>query len=187
MRTHSLRFTLALIGATTLALPAMAEERQCTGRIGAVALDNVFVPNGATCVLSSSRLNGNIVVGTGATLTASSVTVNGSVQAEGARSVTINGRSIIGGSVQLVQGYAANVSGATVAGTILFDENTGPVVAYRNRVNGDVQLFANRGGATVSENQIKGNLQCKENTPAPTTGTGAGNRAASKEDQCAAL
>lgn len=180
----SLRVTLALIGAVTLAQPALAEERQCTGRIGAVALDNVFVPDGATCVLSKTRLNGNIVVGTGAKLTATSVTVNGSVQAEGASAVVINGRSIIGGSVQIVQGYAATVSAATIAGTVLIDENTGPVAATRNRVTGDMQFFANRGGTTVSENRINGNLQCKENSPAPM---GFGNRAASKEDQCAGL
>lgn len=184
MTQTTLRAAFTLIGALTLSLPALAEERVCTGRIGAIALDNVFVPDGATCVLAKTRLNGNIVVGTGARLTARSVTVNGSVQAEGAHTVIIDGRSMINGSVQLVQGYAATVTAATVGGTVLIDENTGPVAASRNRVTGDMQFFANRGGTTISENRINGNLQCKENAPAPT---GFGNRAASKEDQCAGL
>ena len=167
-----------------LAAPAFAEERDCRGRIGAIQLDNVFVPDGATCVLEKTRLKGSLVVGTGGKLTAKSVSVNGNVQAEEALKVTITGRSMIGGSVQLVQGYEVNVTGAKVEGTILIDENTGPVTASRNRVNGDVQLFKNSGGARLVDNVIKGNLQCKENTPPPT---GSGNVAASKEDQCARL
>lgn len=184
MNIHPLSVSIALAAGFLFASPAMAEERVCTGRIGAIALDNVFVPDGKSCVLAKTRLKGNVVVGTGATLTARSVTINGSVQAEGAQAVTIEGRSLIDGSVQIVQGYAASVTAATVGGTILVDENTGPVAATRNRVTGDIQLFDNQGGVTVVENRIKGNLQCKENSPPPT---GYGNRAASKEDQCAGL
>ncbi len=184
MNIHPLSASIALAAGVFLSMPALAEERICTGRIGAIALDNVFVPDGKSCVLAQTRLNGNVVVGTGATLTANSVTINGSVQAEGARAVTIEGRSLIGGSVQIVQGYAASVTAATVGGTILVDENTGPVSASRNRVSGDIQLFANQGGVSVVDNRINGNLQCKENAPPPT---GYGNRAASKEDQCAGL
>jgi len=184
MKSHSLRLVIALVAGAACTAPALAEERICTGRIGAIALDNVFVPDGKTCELVQTRLNGNVVVGTGATLTARSVTMNGSVQAEGARSVKIEGRSMIGGSVQIVQGYAASVTAATVDGTIIVDDNNGPVVASRNRVKGDMQFFANGGGVTLVDNRINGNLQCKENAPPPV---GSGNRAASKEDQCAGL
>jgi hypothetical protein len=51
-------------------------------------------------------------------------------------------------------------------------------------VGGNLQAFANSGGVTVIGNLIKGNLQCKENLPPPV---GGGNRASSKEDQCAGL
>jgi hypothetical protein len=163
---------------------AFAEETICTGTIGAVALDNVFVPDGARCTLDRTRLNGNVVVGTGARLTARSVSVNGNVQAEGARQVTVSGRSMIGGSVQIVQGVGATVRGATIGGDVLVDEQTGAVIAERNRVTGSMQFFANTGGVSIVDNRINGNLQCKENNPAPT---GGGNQAASKEDQCAAL
>lgn len=175
---------LALAAGTLFSAPALAEERICTGAIGAIALDNVFVPDGATCLLKRTRLKGNIVVGTGASLTAQSISMNGNVQAEGARSVVIQGRSMIGGSVQVVQGFAATVNGATIEGTVLMDDNNGPVAASRNRVKGDMQFFANTGGVTIAENRINGNLQCKENSPPPV---GRDNRAASKEDQCARL
>ena len=54
----------------------------------------------------------------------------------------------------------------------------------RVEVDGDIQVFSNRGAIRVSRNRVDGNLQCKSNSPAPV---GGGNQAASKEDQCAAL
>ena len=51
-------------------------------------------------------------------------------------------------------------------------------------MGGSLQAFKNYGGVALNRNRIKGNLQCKENIPAPT---GSGNQAASKEDQCARL
>lgn len=163
---------------------ALAEERQCTGRIGAVYLDNIFVPDGASCVLDRTRAKGNIVVGTGATLSARGVVINGNLQAEGAQSVRVFGRSSFGGSVQIVQGGAASIEGARIKGDILFDENIAALNASDNVVGGNLQAFKNMGGVSVLRNRIDGNLQCNENIPAPT---GGGNQAASKEDQCRRL
>jgi hypothetical protein len=181
MKTPTLIAAALVLGA---ALPAAAEETRCTGRIGAVALDNIFVPDGASCVLNKTRANGNIVVGTGATLLATSVSINGNLQAEGAADVAVNGRSTFGGSVQLVQGGSASISQARINGDILFDDNVGPLLAHANVLGGNLQAFQNTGGVTLTNNRMKGNLQCKENEPAPT---GGGNRAASKEDQCSRL
>ncbi|WP_088286908.1 hypothetical protein [Ideonella sp. A 288] len=177
----------AIITATLLAAvssPAWAEEFTCRGTVGAVALDNVFVPDGATCLLQRTRLTGSIVVGTGATLLATSVTVNGNIQAEGANAVTVGGASIIGGSVQIVQGGSATVDRARINGDLYFDENRAPVAASRNIVGGNLQAFNNTGGVRLEGNRMNGNLQCKANMPAPT---GAGNVSPSKEDQCARL
>ena len=86
------------------------------------------------------------------------------MQAEGHASVTVV-NSRVGGSVQLVQGRRANVSG--------------------NRITADLQSFENAGGQTFRNNRINGNLQCKENAPAPA---GGGNVVGgNKEDQCARL
>lgn len=180
---HTRLIALAALAACGLQ-PAFAEEFTCTGTVGAVALDNLFVPDGATCVLQRTRLNGSVVVGTGATLLATSITVNGNLQAEGAASVSVGGSSMIGGSVQIVQGGSALISRARVNGDVLFDSNTGPLEASRNSVGGSLQVFQNSGGVVLLNNRMNGNLQCKENVPAPT---GRGNVAPSKEDQCARL
>ncbi len=39
----------------TTAPEAIAEQRVCRGTIGAVALDNIRVPDGARCVLNGTR------------------------------------------------------------------------------------------------------------------------------------
>ena len=140
---------------------ANAEERACRGSLGAVTVDNLRVPQGATCRLNGTTVKGTIYVSSSATLVATSVRVVGNVQAEGHRSVTLSGSSI-GGSVQLKQGGTAAVRS--------------------NRVTGDIQSFSNRGSQTISSNRVNGNLQCKSNVPAPT---GGGNIVqGNKEDQC---
>ena len=54
-----------------------------------------------------------------------------------------------------------------------------------NRVGGNMQVFKNGRDATITNNTIDGNLQCKENPSAPFGGNNIvqGN----KEDQCAEL
>ena len=187
MNAKTLRLSLlASLAASMIGVSgsAFAEETPCTGAIGAVALDNIFVPDGATCMLTGTRLNGNIVVGTAATLQATRVTVNGSIQAEGANRVVVQGNSTVGGSVQIVQGSMASIDRVRINGDLMFDSNSGALAATRNNIGGNLQAFQNTGGLRIANNFIKGNLQCKENNPAPTGGS---NQASSKEDQCSAL
>jgi hypothetical protein len=184
MTFRSIALSLAAAAACLAATSASAEEFRCTGAVGAVALDNIFVPDGANCSLNRTRAKGSIVVGTGARLHAVSVSVNGNLQAEGAASVVVGGFSTFGGSVQIVQGGSASIDRARINGDLLFDENTGGVAATGNTIGGSLQAFQNLGGVVLRSNRMKGNLQCKENIPAPT---GGGNQASSKEDQCARL
>lgn len=144
---------------------AHAEERTCRGTIGKVTVDNLRVPQGATCSLRGTGVKGTVKIGKGATVRIYGARIVGNVQSEGHRSVRLE-RSSVGGSVQLKQGRS--------------------VLVHRNKVKGDVQLFSNRaGGKSVSRNRIDGNLQCKSNRPAPTGGMNivGGN----KEDQCRRL
>jgi hypothetical protein len=154
--------SLALVAA--MAAPAFAEERTCRGAIGATTVDNLRVPQGATCTLNGTRVKGTVKVERGATLKASGIRVIGNVQAEGAANVNV-ATSTVGGSVQIVQGKNSKLN--------------------RNAVRGDVQYFENRGTISITRNRIDGNLQCKENSPRPT---GGGNIVlGNKEDQCARL
>lgn len=122
---------MVLVGTSLL-----AEERSCTGFIGRVTLDNLRVPAGATCTLDRTRLKGTIVVERGATLQATGVRVNGNIQAEGARAVHVSRGSVIGGSVQVKQGYSAIIDSSWVNADIQFDRNAAGLSATRNNVGG---------------------------------------------------
>lgn len=155
---------LSLAAAAVSAAPALAEERTCRGTLGAITVDNLRVPQGATCTLRGTKVQGTVKVERGATLRASGIRVIGNVQAEGAARVNVASSSI-GGSIQVVQGKHSAVD--------------------RNAVKGDIQYFSNRGAISITRNRVDGNLQCKSNIPAPT---GGGNIVQGvKQDQCARL
>jgi hypothetical protein len=183
-RPVALTATLVLVSTVVLTAPASADERVCRGSIGAETVDDLRVPDGASCQLTGTRVEGNIVVGTGSTLTARSVRVDGNVQAEGHRSVDVrDGR--VGGSVQVKQGGAAIVYRTAITGDLQYDANDRRLLAHSNPVGGNIQIVGNRGGVDVSANRVDGNLQCKENSPAPTGGANVVRGSA--EDQCARL
>ena len=164
---------------------ASAEERTCRGSIGRATVDNLRVPDGATCRLNGTTVKGTVKVESRATLVATDVRVVGNVQAENARKVIVRGGSRVGGSVQIVQGRSARVAGSKVQGDILFDDNNAKVAAIGSTVGGNIQAFQNTGGVMIRGNRVDGNLQCKENRPAPV---GGNNRVqGNKEDQCSRL
>ncbi len=187
------------------ALPVVAARNICENvAIGNRRIENLRVPDGATCVLDAGTvIDGNIELGTGSSLFARSLRLDGNIQGQRARDVLVE-RSIIGGSVQLDIGGAVGVYESTIDGNIQLDGNAGGLYVLGNQLDGDVQLFGNRAGATVNENRLdgniqvednrgaleisrnraNGNLQCKQNDPAPT---GFGNIADSLEDQCRSL
>ena len=185
---RSTRWVAALAAGGALLLPAgpaSAEERVCRGTIGAVTVDNLRVPQGASCRLEGTYVQGTVKVERNATLRAFDVRVIGNVQGENARNVVVRNGSTVGGSVQIVQGGAARILGSVITGDILFDDQGGALAANANRIGGSLQAFQNTGGVTINNNRIDGNLQCKQNVPAPT---GGGNVVqGNKEDQCRGL
>jgi hypothetical protein len=179
---------VAVVGLSLVAvmLPqaALGEERSCRGTLGRMSLDNVQVPQGARCRLNGTRLNGTITVQRGATLVANGVRVVGNIQGENARNVVVR-RSRVGGSIQIKQGGGATIAGTRVTHDVQLDANRRLVRMHRNRVGGSIQVVGNSGGASLVRNVVDGNIDCKENRPAPT---GRANVAGEgKTDQCARL
>lgn len=161
--------------------------------------DDVRVPKGATCTFTDVTIDGNLIIANGASVTyggghidgnvlvypsasfeATGTSVNGNVQAERSSQVTLSDASV-GGSVQTQSASGLAVVGGSVNGNIQPDDG-GSVLVDGVNVNGDVQPFDNRGGVTITDNVIGGNLQCKGNDPAPA---GGGNTVhGNAEDQC---
>lgn len=162
-----------------------AEETACNGTLGRVEVDNLVVPDNATCNLSRTRIHGTLKVQSNAKLTARQILVVGNVQSENSDQVNILDRSRIGGSVQIKQGGGATVADSYVDGDIQLDSNAGILKVLRDDVGGSVQVVKNSSAIEIRNNVIEGNLQCKENKRNPSGGRNIvdGN----KEDQCRKL
>lgn len=169
-----------------------ANPEACRGSIGAVRVEKVIVPDGATCRLNGTRVDGSVEVKRDATLIATSSRVGGNIQSQNHREVrvgrntSISVHSTVGGSIQLKQGGFVSVNDTAVTGDIQYESNSGAsLAANRNRVNGNIQIVGNRGNNVVRWNTVGGNLQCKENAPAPTGHSNVVH--GDKEDQCRTL
>ena len=180
--------SLMVLMVLALAAPAaLAEETRCRGTIGPRTVDNLLVPQGATCTLNGTKVEGTIKVGRAATLLANDVNVKGNVQSEGFKGVTLAQTSNVVGSVQLengLEGGLGRVLNSCVNGDVQFFYNDARMVARGNTILANLQANQNTGGLVISNNRIAQNLQCQANNPPPT---GGGNVAGDKEDQCAAL
>jgi hypothetical protein len=162
-----------------------AAERVCRSAIGAVAVDDVRVPRGATCTLNGTLVRGSVKVETNATLVANSVVVIDDIQADGASNVSVLADSRIGGSVAVKRGGGASVEDSRVGNNVQYDRNKAAVSLLRSHVDGNVDARRNTGGVSIANNTIAGNLQCADNNPVPT---GSGNIVGgNKEGQCAGL
>jgi hypothetical protein len=178
---------LSILALMAAAPAAQAEERVCRGTIGAVTVDNLRVPSGATCTLNGTRAKGTVKVESGARLYANGVRVNGNIQSEGFKVVSVKSGSVVGGSVQLKNGRSGgtgNVASTRINGDLQFEANRASMAARSNTIGGNLQAVQNTGGLVISNNRIAQNLQCKQNNPPPT---GGGNTAGDKEGQCARL
>ncbi|KNZ31435.1 MAG: hypothetical protein AD742_15530 [Methylibium sp. NZG] len=172
-------------GGVTPPSPPLSGNVTCVNlTIGAIRLDSVIVPSGASCTLLGTTLNGTIEVGATSRLIAENVNVTGDLKSDGAAELRVSGTSRVGGSVQVQRGAGASLSGLSVTGDMQIDAMTGPTAASGNRITGNMQVVGNRGGVTLTSNTMGGVMQCKENLPAPT---GSRNVATLKEDQCVGL
>lgn len=186
------RLSVALLAPAALIItacepPPATSPEACRGTLGAVTVEKVIVPQGATCTLEGTRVRSDVLVRGDATVIARGARIGGNVQAENHREVRIGRSSTVGGSIQVKQGQAASVAQTTVTGDIQLDANRGAQRVEDNRVDGNIQIVGNRtpSATVVRINRVGGNLQCKENVPAPT---GGGNVVqGSKEDQCRRL
>jgi hypothetical protein len=177
----ALASALALVVAVPVAL---AEERVCRGTIGTTTVDNLRVPQGATCTLDGTRVEGTIKVENRAKLYANGVRVIGNIQSEGFQTIVVREGSRVGGSVQLENGRSGGIGkviSSRINGDMQFFSNQARMVAHGNTILANLQVVSNTGGVVLKNNTIAENLQCKQNNPAPT---GGGNRAGDKEGQC---
>lgn len=180
-------FTMAVLALAVFAPAAQAEERVCRGTIGATTVDDLRVPQGASCTLNGTRVEGTVKVERNARLTANGIRVKGNVQSEGFKNIVLRRASVVVGSVQLENGLrdgSGRVLNTRINGDLQFFSNKARMIARGNTILANFQANQNTGGLVIENNRISENLQCQSNNPRPT---GGGNTAGDKEGQCARL
>jgi hypothetical protein len=180
-------FAMVVLSLAVFAPEAQAEERTCRGAIGSTTVDNLLVPQGASCTLNSTRVEGTVKVERNATLVANTIRVKGNVQSEGFKNITLRQNSVVVGSVQLengLDGGSGRVLNSKVNGDLQFFSNEARMIARGNTLLANFQANQNKGGLVIENNKIAENLQCQSNDPPPT---GGGNTAGDKEGQCRRL
>ncbi len=215
--THPSPLGQALMAATIVfpAAAAPASGANCNGIFNKTFLGNLTISAGQTCVFLGGGVTGNVVQN-GGNLLLIQAHVVGDVQVNGG-SVTIGPGSTIGGNLQiqsLLGGSGPNqVCATTVRGDLVFQNNlaaaligagpTSTAACAGNIVGGNLEVQNNSGATTVIGNTVTGNLDDHNNT-GPTQVfsnvvrnnltcqqysliTGAGNKAKSKQGQCAAF
>jgi hypothetical protein len=150
-------------------------------------VDNLKVPQGASCTLNGTRVEGTVKVERNARLTANGVRVKGNVQSEGFKNIVLREASVVVGSVQLENGLrdgSGRVINTRINGDLQFFSNEARMIARGNTILANFQANQNTGGLAIENNKVAENLQCQSNNPPPT---GGGNTAGDKEGQCARL
>lgn len=180
-------FAMAVLASAVFAPAAQAEERVCRGTIGATTVDNLRVPQGASCTLNGTRVEGTVKVERNARLTANGIRVKGNVQSEGFKNIVLREASVVVGSVQLENGLSdgsGRVLNTRINGDLQFFSNEARMIARGNTILANFQANQNMGGLVIENNRVAENLQCQSNSPPPT---GGNNTAGDKEGQCASL
>jgi hypothetical protein len=180
-------FAMAVLASAVFAPAAQAEERVCRGTIGATTVDNLRVPQGASCTLNGTRVEGTVKVEQHARLTANGIRVKGNIQSEGFKNIVLRQASVVVGSVQLENGLSdgsGRVINTRINGDLQFFSNEARMIARGNTILANFQANQNMGGLVIENNRVAENLQCQSNSPPPT---GGNNTAGDKEGQCARL
>ena len=156
----------------------------CDGALVEEKVQEVTVPDGATCVLVDTVVAGNVSVGHDAELALHRSRVGGDVEGEDARAFVAVG-STVSGNLQLEGGGTAAVSGTHVDGDVEWQDQRGRLLLRQSTVGGNVELDENSGAILLVGNGIDGDLECDGNAPAPE---GSGNSVrGERKEQCRGL
>lgn len=170
---------------------ARAQVTPCSGDLsGTTIRHNLFVPDGATCVLHDLRVVGNVLVGTNAVLQLGAGTkISGNILADSCNSVEEVGLAgvtqtpiFIGGNVDInnctVGGDLGSAPGSgfpsfTVRGNLSCENNGGFCGLDGAEIGGNARFINNHAGVNVFSVTIGGNLSVSDNTVADVSGEAA--------------
>jgi predicted acyltransferase (DUF342 family) len=139
-------------------------------------------------------VTGSVAVGQGASLVVGlNSTIAGDIQAKNCNFVELvsEGNEEVDGNVQIFNctgqpAFLSTGTGSVIYGNFQCLNNSGPCTLEEAMVGGAVQVLSNvtPSPTKIEADQIFGNLQCQNNSPAPT-GSGSGNTVhGTEQGQC---
>lgn len=173
-----------------------ADDVFCPPFIQFETVDNVIVDD--LCIIRGSTIEGNIKVGPGGSVAVIGTpenpsTIEGNFESDGGLLVQAVGQVLIKGDV-IIKNTGPGPSGLggivghrrVIEGNVVFENNSGIVIAAHAAIGGNLELFDNTAGANVVDNVIGGDLDCDGNVEADVRFAGSGNIAGGdKVGQCA--
>ena len=154
------------------------------------AHDNLVVPEGSTCTLVATQVQGNVKVDKGASLLAIAASIRGNVEGNDVAFVLLRFEMQVGGNVQVKGGAPGTATGfdinvrvgatrssrataraagqtfidaATVGGDVDVLESSGFVEFEFNTVGGNATGAENSGGLSDLGNTVTGNMKVEKN------------------------
>jgi hypothetical protein len=120
-------------GSTTTGSPSGATTAaRCNGTLGATTVTLVFVPNGASCTLNGTRVQGNVIVATNASLAASNARIDGNIQGDDALRMAATDGTVILGDVQAKRRASVVMTNTVIGGNLQIEE-AGASLVTENR------------------------------------------------------
>jgi hypothetical protein len=154
---------------------AAAEDTPCTGVLGPVVVDNLFVPSGEFCVLEGTQVRGSVRVEEFASLFGDAANIRGNLLEERFAFVVVD-EFQIGGSVLLNAAFAhLHMRGGSVGDSVMATRDSS-FSSVRGAIGGNVQCgdcefldldsataggnvqIAGGGGGVFRDNRIAGDL-----------------------------
>lgn len=140
---------------------------------GAIA-GRVRVADAERINLLGTSVNGDVRFERSRLFVADGATIRGQVKVSGAE-IAIIDESRVTGSVAIEGAtFETRMCGSQVGSQVTFEGNTSNVTVgdhlkycQGSIIEGSLRILQNSGGATISDNTIRGNLTCRDNNPTP--------------------
>lgn len=170
--------SLATNDGTTLGATNTSATRAsaCNGSLGAVTVEQVFVPRNASCTLNGTRVRGDVKVARNGAVSAIGARIDGNIQAEDARAVNTSANTVVEGDIQVKRLALATIENTTITGNLQVEETGASLVASDTRVDGDLQV-TKAASVALTRVAVRGDIQFVENREAlrSTNATVRGN------------
>ncbi len=163
--------SLAVSPAASAGAIVAASPTECTGTIGAETVGSLVVPDGATCTLNGTTVEGNVTLGTGSSLITDDATITLSVFAID-RPATVQ---LIDTDV-LVNIFVTRATGPIVIGpegcavdpvvgnNVFLRDNRGTIAICLMSIGENLELVNNKRSIGVFDNVVGNNLIATGNT-----------------------